>query len=522
MNVVKEDVGRYSRNRPRVALRSGWSIILMVVVVVSGAAQAQSYSESILYSFTGGTDGGQPMGGVVRDAQGNLYGTTYYGGNPGCPPDELGCGVVFKLDSSGNETVLHTFAGSPDGDLPRAPLLRDAKGNLYGTTTSGGEVCDYDCGTVFKVDASGNETVLHSFGDKNEYGLEPLGGVVRDAQGNLYGTTYSAYGFGGTVFEVDKNDDWSVLVGFGGPGGYGPEAGVVRDAQGNLYGTTSAGGNGACPGGCGTIFKVDASGNETVLYRFFGSGDGSLPVAGLVRDAEGNLYGTTFEGGYSADCPVTYGCGTVFKLDASGYETVLRRLCSAPNCVDGNGPLSTLVRDSKGSLYGMTLRGGPDNVGTVFKVDKTGNWTVLHSFATTGVDGFLPWGSLVSDAQGNLYGATASGGISGWGTVFKLTLLPATTTTLTSSPNPSTYGQAVTFTAVVTSKAGTPPDAETVSFMQGATLLGTGTLNGGSASFVTSALSIGKDLITAVYGGDSEFAGSTSKVLKQVVKKAAH
>ena len=131
MNVVKEDVGRYSRNRPRVALRSGWSIILMVVVVVSGAAQAQSYSESILYSFTGGTDGGQPMGGVVRDAQGNLYGTTYYGGNPGCPPDELGCGVVFKLDSSGNETVLHTFAGSPDGDLPRAPLLRDAKGNLY-------------------------------------------------------------------------------------------------------------------------------------------------------------------------------------------------------------------------------------------------------------------------------------------------------------------------------------------------------------------------------------------------------
>ena len=209
-------------------------------------------------------------------------------------------------------------------------------------------------------------------------------------------------------------------------------------------------------------------------------------------------------------------------MDASGYETVLHRFCSAPNCVDGDGPLSTLVRDSKGSLYGMTLRGGPDNVGTVFKVDKSGNLTVLHSFTTTGVDGFLPWGSLVLDAQGNLYGTTTNGGLSGWGTVFKLTLLPTTTTMLTSSLNPSTYGQAVTFTAVVTSKAGTPPDGETVSFMQGATLLGTGTLNGESTSFATSALSVGKDLITAVYSGDSEFAGSTSKVLKQVVKRVAN
>jgi len=178
------------------------------------------------------------------------------------------------------------------------------------------------------------------------------------------------------------------------------------------------------------------------------------------------------------------------------------------------------VLDAQGNLYGTTNRGGASYYGTVFKLDTAGKETVLYSF-TGGADGGYPYAGLVLDAQGNLYGTTYGGGAAGFGTVFKLTPAAATTTTtLTSSPNPSTYGQAVTFTAAVTSSAGAPPNGETVTFMKGTTVLGTGTLSGGSASFTTSALPVGTTAIEAVYGGDSNFAGSTSNTVSQVVSKA--
>src|SRR5271157_830687 len=253
------------------------AMMLVPAVLAPGSAQAQTYTESVLHSFPGSPDGANPYAGLVRDAQGNLYGTTVNGG-------AQAKGTVFKVDATGNETVLYSFTGAGgDGASPTGLLVRDAQGNLYGTTVFGGASGK---GTVFKVDATGNETVLYSVTGAGGDGANPEAGVVQDAQGNLYGTT--AYGgagncsngsfYGcGAVFKVDTTGNETVLYSFTGTGGDGAEpAGLVRDGQGNLYGTTSAGGDLACraPAGCGTVFKVDTTGNETVLYSFTGTGGG--------------------------------------------------------------------------------------------------------------------------------------------------------------------------------------------------------------------------------------------------------
>src|SRR5258708_10472925 len=207
-----------------------------------------------MHAFDGGADGGNAQAGVIRDAAGNLYGTTYAGGTQGCSAS-AGCGVVFKIDPTGAGTVLYTLTGGADGAYPDGGLIRDAAGNLYGTTLGGGANLD---GTVFKLDPAGVETVLYSF----TTGLD----------GDL------------------------------------PEGSLVRDSVGNFYGITNSGGI----HGYGTIFKLDRNGNHTVLYRFKGRlTDGNNPIVGLTRDAAGNLYGTTLYGG---DCSLTTGCGVVFKL----------------------------------------------------------------------------------------------------------------------------------------------------------------------------------------------------------------
>ena len=290
-----------------------------------------------------------------------------------------------------------------------------------------------------------------------------------------------------------------------------PEASVIGDADGNLYGTTVIGGT---SGSWGTVFKVDTSGTESLLYSFTGGADGGNPYCKLVRDVKGNLYGTTQVAGTSGE-------GTVYKLNG-GTDIVLHSFTGS----DGeNSYLASLLRDAKGNLYGVTYEGGTSGDGTVYKLSKSGVLTVLHNFS--GLDGNDPYG-LFRDAKGTLYGTTVFGGsgtctyfeFSGCGTVWKLTPPAATTTALTSSPNPSTYGQAVTFAAVVTSNAGVPSDGETVSFMKGNTVLGTGELGGGSTTFTTSALKVGTTAVKAVYVGDSNFAGSISTAEKQVVLKA--
>jgi uncharacterized repeat protein (TIGR03803 family) len=405
-------------------------VVLLLAVVATPWAQAQTYS--VLYSFTGETDGEIPFGGLVRDAAGHLYGTTYTGG-------ASRVGTVFKVSKGGKETLLHTFLGLPDGAYPQAGLIRDAAGNLYGTTSIGGS---NHCGTVFKLDTTGKETVLYSFCSvtKAEDGRSPVAGLIRDAAGNLYGTTLVGGTYDqGVVFKLDTNGKETVLHTFGGglDGGY-PYAGLIRDAAGNIYGTTVYGGgttddecfkqNGGDMG-CGTVFKLDRNNKETILYRFTGTGgDGRYPYAGLIRDATGNLYGTTMDGGI-AGCTINgfTNCGTVFKLDINNKESILYSFTGG---WDGGNPQAGLVRDLAGNLYGTTWLSGANGVGTVFMLDSMGKETVLHSF-TGGWDGSGPAGSLVRDEAGNLYGTTYYGGdLScryrfgkhiGCGVVFKLT-----------------------------------------------------------------------------------------------------
>jgi uncharacterized repeat protein (TIGR03803 family) len=381
------------------------ALSVALAVLVPQTAQAQHYTESVLYSFAGGTDGTEPLfSGVIRDPAGNLYGTTYSGG-------ASNYGTVFKVDTSGNETVLYSFTGRADGRTPYAGLVRDPAGRLYGTTYNGGlrsAMCTSGCGVVFEVDPNGDEKVLHRFTGGTD-GALPIGGLIRDAAGNLYGTTQMGGASGsGTVFKLDATGVETVLYSFAGvPDGQYPFAGVIRDSAGNLYGTTSNGG----AIGFGTVFKLDAAGHETVLYSFTGGSDGGSPQAPLLRDNNGDLYGTTFLGG------ANYGVGTVFEVDASGNETVLHNFAGN----DGKYPEAGLIRDSQGNLYGSALQGGPaDNLGgNVFKISRQGTWSVLYNF-TGGPDGGNPAGSLLMDSAGNLYGTTASGGVSGRGTVFKL------------------------------------------------------------------------------------------------------
>jgi uncharacterized repeat protein (TIGR03803 family) len=252
-------------------------------------------NETVLYSFTGSADGGGPTAGLIFDSAGNLYGTGSYGG-------PSGGGVVFKLDTSGHETVLYSFTGGADGGVPYASVIRDSAGNLYGTTINGGSSAH---GVVFKVDTTGHETVLYSFTGGADGG-DPFSGVIRDSAGNLVGTTLRggvAPGLG-VVYLVDTKGNETVLYSFkGGADGKAPAAGVIRDPNtGSLYGTTSAGG----AFGQGVVYELTAD-NETVLYSFTGGADGGDPIASLIRDSAGDLYGTTTAGGKR-------GGGVLFKL----------------------------------------------------------------------------------------------------------------------------------------------------------------------------------------------------------------
>jgi uncharacterized repeat protein (TIGR03803 family) len=386
----------------------GGSLVLAVMLVLGllavPSAQAQTFT--VLYSFTGSPDGEYPYnyGSLLMDGSGNLYGTTQRGGTNKCG---YGCGTVFEVDASGNETVLYSF-NAIDGASPYAGLIRDADGNLYGTTDGGG---GYGAGAAFKLDTSGGETVLHRFGYESGDGTNPVAGLILDAKGNLYGTTSGggAHSYG-TVYKLSKTGKETVLYSFDWTGGATPLAGLIEDAQGNLYGTTSAGGSGYKH--TGTVFKLSKSGVETVLHSFGNrEADGQTPEAGLISDADGNLYGTTVYGGGNP------GSGTVFKVSKTGKEKVLYTFTGG---ADGSLPVAGVIRDEQGNLYGTTERGGDFGPGTVFKVDTSGKETVLYSF-TGGSDGASPYAGLILDASGNLYGTTPIGGAYGYGVVFKLT-----------------------------------------------------------------------------------------------------
>jgi uncharacterized repeat protein (TIGR03803 family) len=351
-----------------------------------------------------GADGGVPTAALIQDTAGNLYGTTSSGGS--------GLGVVFKLDTANNETVLHAFSG-PDGATPYGGLVLDGSGNLYGTTSAGGSS---GLGTVFKIDTSGTETVLHSFAGNGD-GASPYAGLVMDNSGNLFGTTEGGGAYGlGTVFKVDTTGSETVLHSFGGGSGDGgdPKAGVILDAPGNLYGTTFSGGS----AGKGTVFKLDTTNAETVLYNFTGGRDGANPFGGLTRGQDGTLYGTAETGGRRSFSQ--YGCckGVVFSLSGTASPSIEKVLHTFTGGKDGGDPAAGLVLYN-GALYGTTLSGGPGHRGTAFSITiANGQETVLHGFTGKG-DGASPHAGLLINTAGVIYGTAAKGGRFKAGTVFQ-------------------------------------------------------------------------------------------------------
>jgi len=405
-----------SKKASRVAKTIFAVFITSVLVSVVAAQPAQARKFEVLHTFRGAPeDGANPGGALVRDSAGSIYGTTGSGGRGKglCVSFFVdGCGTAFKLDKGGRRIWQHSFQ-LREGIGPDAGLLRDKAGNLYGTTYSGGDtkcpVNQYGCGTVFKLNESGKEAVLHKFKGTPD-GFFPDAPLVEDAEGNLYGTTeyggsFNAYG---AVFKVDKKGKETVLYSFTGGSDECRPVGVIFGPGGYLYGVAQ----GITCSGHGVVFRLDTAGSLTVLYTFGGS-DGVYPDSVLLLDADGNLYGETGEGGNS-ECGGT-GCGVVFKLSPNGEETVLYAFCSLSNCVDGEGPGGGLVRDSAGNLYGITVFGGAyndcngDSCGVVFKLDAAGNEAVLHNF-TGGADGAFPEAGLTMDGSGNLYGTAESGG----------------------------------------------------------------------------------------------------------------
>jgi uncharacterized repeat protein (TIGR03803 family) len=325
---------------------SNWGVVCMV----DAAGR-----EKVLYSFTGGADGGSPEWAPVVDSEGNVYGTTQGGGSA---PGSSGFGVVYKVGTSGEETVLHTFTGGADGGYPNF-LTTDKAGNLYGTAWYG----VYGGGVLYRIDKSGQQAILYSFTGGAD-GANP-GSPILDRAGNVYGVAAGGGTYGwGAIFKVDPSGEETVLYSFpGGPEGAGP-AGITLDSTGNVFGATAAGGGAVDEAGSGVVFELTAAGNFSVLYTFTGGSDGETPFAGVIRDSDGNLYGTTNAGGITTcTAGLGLGCGVVYRVDSSGQETVLHAFTGGP---DGNSPYSGLVADGSGNLYGTTSLGGKGGFSNVF------------------------------------------------------------------------------------------------------------------------------------------------------------
>jgi uncharacterized repeat protein (TIGR03803 family) len=412
------------------------AVAAATLMLMSGAWAANT--EKVVYSFTGSTDGGDPAATLASDAAGNLYGTTVNGGTGTLCTN--GCGTVFELSpvagGKWKETVLYSFSGGSDGKNPYGGVTLDSKGDLYGTTVAGGSggACAGDgCGVVFLLSKSGNswvETVMYNFtGGKDGFG--PGGALVFDSVGNLYGTTpdggnlHKCNGAGcGVVYQISpvRGGGWkqTVLHTFTGglDGAVGSLGPLLVDKSGNVFGVAELGGDASCQ--CGVVFQltqVSGKWKFKTLDAFKGMPKAGFPYGGVIADSKGNLYGTTYFAGAN-------GLGSVFKLTKSNGKFKESVLYSFKTGTDGNSPTSTLVFDAHGNLYGTTSAGGDANGdGIVFKLTPTsgGKWkeTVAHRFSDK-PDGSQPYYGLALDKKGNFYGTTAIGG-AGAGVVFKLT-----------------------------------------------------------------------------------------------------
>ena len=395
------------------------------------------------------TDGNAPVAALVLGTNGNLYGTTEFGGTATNTACFGGCGTVFEISSDGAFLSLHSFTNN-DGDDPRAGLLQASDGNLYGTTAFGGPFAGL--GTVFRITPTGVLTNLHTF--RGNDGIDPEGTLIEGPNGILYGTTSEGGpSTPGTVFQITTNGVFATLGGVD-----QPAAGVILASDGNLYGTTQFGGTSTnCVGGCGTVFKITLNGVLTTLHSFDRS-DGSWPLGGLVEGSDGNFYGTT--GGVTGQS-CSNGCGTVFMITPDGTFTNLHAFTGP----EGREPHAGLVQGSDGNLYGTASGGGAFTFGTVFQITTNGTVSRLASF--NGSNGGKPVAPLVLGPDGAFYGTTEVGGGTlgnGLGTVFKLTIQTNSSATVSCVLSPASatniVGAAHTVVAMVTSngvaQAGVP------------------------------------------------------------------
>jgi uncharacterized repeat protein (TIGR03803 family) len=406
--------------------------VLAALLTVVSTAQAQTFT--VLHTFTGGADGAGPVAGLTRDGAGNFYGTTMVGGSDTCSAS--GCGTVYKLVRHGSSWALNTiyeFTSTNHGPFnPAARIIFGPDGSLYGTTVNGGSCGPYWCGTVYKLQPPASFcrnvmcpwtlTLLHQFAGGDD-GAFPYSDLVFDPSGNIYGTT-SGDGDSscmvirgvsgcGTVFKLTRNADgtWTnhTLYEFqGGSDGGRPVAGVVLDQTGNLYGVTAYGGIGPCNNnfGCGSVFELSPSGSgwvETTLHQFTGGADGGAPFGGLMFDHTGNLYGAASYGGA--------GLGTVYELTPNQGSWNFNVIYTFTG-TQADGPESALTMDAAGNLYGTSVAGGNNQgFGTVYKLTPSASgwsYTSLHDF-DLGSDGGLLYGSVALDANGNVFGVTGSG-----------------------------------------------------------------------------------------------------------------
>lgn len=406
------------------------SLLAALTVLAAITGQAQTYT--ILHNFTAGNDGATPKAGLTMDRGGNLYGTTSTGGDMGGTCHNLsGCGTVFKLAHSGSGWTLdplYVFTGQSDGSTPSSRVSFGPDGALYGTALYEGDQSCGNCGVVYKLNppstfcrtvlCSWQETPIFSFHDYQMQGMNPSGDLVFDQQGNIYGTAVEGGNpcyVCGVIFELTRSGgSWSetVLYNFPGTTLANPQSGVIFDASGNLYGTAG------CRDNCysGGAFELTPSGGgwtEKNLYEFDYSYPGDAVPGGLVMDPMGHLYGGTIWGGQS-------NFGTVYELSSlpngSWNLSTLYTFTQS-----SGGPYANLTMDSAGNLYGTAHGDGAHSRGSVFKLTPSSDgwiYTDLHDF--DGTDGSNPISSVLIDATGNLYGTTTAGGQYGYGVVWQI------------------------------------------------------------------------------------------------------
>lgn len=389
---------------------------------------------TFIHNFQGDT---QTNGPLLQASDGNFYSTTRAGGGNICSGGDF-CGTLFRLTPGGVKTVLHAFGAGADGNTPTAPLIQGSDGALYGLTSFGGV---HGRGTAFRIALDGTYTVLYSFGASPADGRVPLGGLVQASDGNFYGTTSvgganhclqvpGAANNCGTIFRMTPAGAVTVIYSFGASASDGvqPNGSLLQGSDGNLYGTTVNGGACTLAGitnSCGTVFRVTLGGSLNVLYSFGNSlSDGIAPQGSLIQGVDGAYYGTTVSGG-GGQCNFQFGCGTVFRMTAAGQVTLLYRFAVTNGRSDGSGPSPYLIQAKDGNFYGTTGSGGAipaDLTGTVFQLTPNGTKTILYSFGPlTGSNApSNPVGGLIQAADGGLYGQTFYGGPTGAGVVFKV------------------------------------------------------------------------------------------------------